>query len=158
MLWILYWDHTNKNPLHVAISLQLLSYIFNSPIHYVTLRPENLMQIANNNFTSVTKKKGKKYAPLMVLDYSDLIYMLAGVDVINDEDNVHPMKLCRPCYHVMLHSKRNGQDGLLQFTDSTHDKINDINKINKLWKAHEEHGGVCDRYHEQMKPGKPVHQ
>ena len=43
--------------------------------------------------------------------YKDEIYILYGIDITNDDDHIHPKKICKVCSETIKSSRKSGVNG-----------------------------------------------
>ena len=75
----------------------------------------------------IKSKKPVKYAS----KYADMIYILFGIDIQNDQANCHPTKICTACYQLLMNSKKRGINGEMKLCgkySELKDKVADFNK------------------------------
>ena len=93
----------------------------------------------------------KKVYPRITKGIKDEIYVFFGIDIENDEPDIHPNVICMSCYNKVKHNQ-NVDDlekkhnlGVKEKTDG----------YTNLWKTHKRHNcQVCVLYTEQSKPGR----
>jgi hypothetical protein len=106
-------------------------------------------------------KRPPKYAS----NYADPIYILFGLDIVNDDEAIHPLKLCNECYQLIMNSKKTGHNGEMNLSGNYAKQKDMACHFNQLWVPHQiveckvcltyqqqTHGGIPDKI---KMPGRP---
>ena len=128
-------------------------------MEYHALCLQNLCRICANRAQKrkdIINKKPPKY----VINYSDMIYVLFGVDIVNGDSSIQPQKICDECYQYLMNSHKTGAQG-----EYCHEMNLDgvfgtlkhkVQKTSTLWEVHSDSGcTVCGLYKSQIKAGMP---
>jgi len=86
--------------------------------------------------------------------------MFYGIDVLEDQHDIHPRKICDTCYNYMKHSQRKAStnDGMMDFSGQFAFHKDKANTFSDFWKPHSDNCNVCHHFQEQMKAGPPQKQ
>ena len=72
--------------------------------------------------------------------YSDLIYILFGIDICDDDSVVHPKCMCDECYQLLMNSKKTGYKGehcVESNLSGVYGVQKDrVEKLCRIWKPH----------------------
>lgn len=118
---------------------------------------DNMCRICTNRAQKKKDIVGKKN-PRYASNYSDMIYVLFGIDIADDDRSIHPTKICDECYQHLMNSDKTGTHGqhchemnLNGVYGTLKDKVKDTCYI---WKKHTDSiCAVCELYRNQSKPG-----
>ena len=112
------------------------------------------------NRAQKSKEIFAKKPPKYVSNYSDMIYVLFGVDTASDISSIHPPKICDDCYQLIMNSKKTGTQGKYcheMNLDGIYGTLKDkVSHSSNIWKSHTDLGCVvCETYRNQSKGGWP---
>ena len=113
---------------------------------------DNMCRICTNRAQKCHEIKDKR-SVIYTQRYADEIYILFGVDVHDDQDMVHPKKMCDQCYQVLQNSKKRGENGEMNLSGSYGEYKDKVFNLNKLWIPHIDNRKVCNEYQRQSRPG-----
>jgi hypothetical protein len=98
----------------------------------------------------VKKKKTSKFAST----HKDMIYILFGVDVENDNPAIHPRKICNQCYQLLMNSRKSGSNGEMNLSGKYGQQKERVACFVSIWQEHiDNECNVCNIYQRQAVGG-----
>ena len=81
--------------------------------------------------------------------YQDKIFIFFGIDITEDNIDIHPTKMCSACFYKI-------KNGISSETGLVKDNYIQEREFVKLWNKHKSMGcDVCNQFQEQKKGGRP---
>ena len=95
-------------------------------------------------------KPVKKSGPKTCASYSDIIYVVYGVDIKDDKDDIHPNCICINCYRKCTNHKRRNESQVYSLYKAK------AQSTQQLWKEHQDMDcPTCHSYKSSMQGGRP---